>query len=75
MEKMALTVDSTVSEVKEHLLERGIPETVAEDFSKNMICGQAFFNLTEDDLKELAPMIGVRTKLREMMGKVLIVRK
>ncbi len=65
-----ISVGSTVSEVKEYLLDRGIPEKVAEDFYRNKICGQAFFNLTEDDLKELVPLIGIRAKLREMVKKV-----
>ena len=54
----------TTTQVKEYLLEKEIPEDVADNFFNNMICGQAFLKLNEDDVKELAPLIGIRTKIR-----------
>lgn len=68
---MALNTASTVGEVKELLLRMGISEEIAETFSRNEICGQAFLALTEGDLKELVPMIGARIKIREVIKEVI----
>lgn len=67
MSSTLLTKLSSPEEVKEYLLKKGITEKICEDFYNNDICGQAFFNLTESDLKEMVPSIGVRTKVREIL--------
>lgn len=67
---MALSSSSTIEQVKEHLLARGISEETAERFSSNGICGLAFFSLTEDDLKELVPLIGARIKVRGIIKDI-----
>ena len=59
--------DYDVAQVQAFLLERDIPGDVVDNFFRNQICGQAFLNLAEDDLKELAPLIGIRTKLRRVI--------
>ena len=66
--------DYTVAQVQAFLLEKEIPGDVVDSFSRNHICGQAFLNLTEDDLKELAPLIGIRTKIRRFMKEQQKVR-
>ena len=50
----------SVDDIKDLLLERGIPE-VADNFRVNCVTGAAFLKLMEGDLKELVPLIGVRT--------------
>lgn len=57
----------TVSELKEYLLEKGISEDAVENFEKNEVCGGAFIELTEDDLKELVPLVGVRAAVRAIL--------
>lgn len=57
----------SVDDVEDLLLERGIPEDVADNFRDNCVTGAAFLKLTEGDLKELVPMIGVRTMVREIL--------
>lgn len=57
----------SVDDVEDLLLERGIPEDVADNFRDNCATGAAFLKLTEGDLKELVQMIGVRTMVREIL--------
>ena len=49
------------------MLKKGICEEVACDFERNRVSGQAFMELREEDLKELVPMIGVRTEIRRIL--------
>lgn len=58
---------NTTEEMKEFLLRKGICEEVACDFERNRVSGQAFMELREEDLKELVPMIGVRTEIRRIL--------
>ena len=53
--------DASVDEVKEYLLQRGICQEVAASFATNQVTGLAFLRLTESDIKELVPSIGIRT--------------
>lgn len=57
----------SVEDIEDLLLERGIPEEVSDNFRENCVTGAAFLKLTEGDLKELVPMIGVRTIVREII--------
>ena len=48
-----------------HFLEtEGLHEDVISAFVNNRICRQTFLTLTEDDLKELVPVIGDRLRVR-----------
>ena len=38
-------------------------------FVCNLVCGQTFLALTEDDLKELVPVIGDRVRVREVLQR------
>ena len=64
----------SVDDIEDLLLERGIPEEVADNFRENCVTGAAFLKLTEGDLKELVPMIGVRTTVREILQESREVR-
>ena len=58
------------TELSDYLLDEGICQSVAEAFFDNNITGKAFLALTELEVKELAPKIGERVKLREILSKV-----
>lgn len=60
----------TVDEFKEYLLERGISERVAENFHENEVSGSAFLKLTEEDIKELVPPIGIRSAIRNIIKEL-----
>ena len=53
-----------------HFLEaKGVYEDVVSTFVNNRICGRTFLTLTEDDLKELVPIIGDRVYIRELLQR------
>lgn len=53
-----------------HFLEaEGVHEDAVSTFVNNRICGQTFLALTEDDLKELVPIIGDRVYIRELLQR------
>ena len=64
----------SVDDIEDLLLEKGVPEEVADNFRENCVTGAAFLKLTEGDLKELVPMIGVRTIVREILQESREVR-
>lgn len=53
----------------EFLEAEGAHEDVVTSFLNNRISGEAFINLSEEDLKELAPAIGDRVFVRELLRK------
>ena len=68
MAKASKISDKSVTEFKEHLLERGVSEDVATHFEKNRVSGRAFMKLKEEeDLKELVPLVGDRTEVRSIL--------
>ena len=56
-----------VEDFSEYLLDRGFDATVVKAFEENRISGDLFVKLTDDDLKELVPLIGVRLGVRELL--------
>ncbi len=63
---MALA-DFTVEDVEEYLEDYGVSDDVVTNFRRNRVTGAAFLKLTEDDLRELVPLIGERTNLRDLL--------
>ena len=61
-------VDLTVDEFEEYLATKGFSEDVVRNFGRNRVTGAAFLLLTEDDLRELVPLIGERTSIRELLN-------
>ena len=47
----------------------GFHENILSAFIRNRICGKTFLALTEDDLKELVPVIGDRVHVREILQR------
>ena len=62
--------EMTVSEFNDFLMKEGFHEDVVSSFSDNRICGTSFCDLTEDDLKELLPVIGDRARVRRLLQDV-----
>lgn len=54
----------------EFLVREGFHEDVVSSFSNNRICGRTFVQLTEDDLKELLPVIGDRVRIRQLLNEI-----
>ena len=70
---MADFSDYTIDELAKFLLERGVCEEVIDNFKKNQVSGRVFLVLTEDDLKELVPIIGQRTEIRAILKQSKLV--
>ena len=66
---MASFVNFSPEEVADLLQERGICEDTTDEFIKNRVSGAAFLKLTEADLKDLVPLIGVRTEVRDILAE------
>ena len=59
--------DFTVDELEEYLEAKGIGEDIVRNFGRNWISGVALLRLTEDNLRELVPLISERTSVRELL--------
>ena len=70
---MANVPEFTIDELAEFLSERSVREEVIENFRKNKISGGVFLVLTEEDLKELVPLIGERTEIRALLKQRKVV--
>ena len=64
----------TVEELTHYFLERGVRDGVVSHFKKHLVNGAAFLQLTEDDLKELVPLVGERVFLRQILKQSKLVR-
>lgn len=53
-------------------MSEGVAEENTDLFENNLICGEGFLELSESDLKELAPVIGTRLKLRAILKKAKV---
>ena len=58
--------DLNEEEFGRFLVSKGFPEEVVSTFKMQSVDGESFLDLTEDDLKELVPVIGFRSKLRRL---------
>ena len=56
-------------ELSDSLLKNGISRSVVDNFTTNEVTGECFILLTEMEIKELAPRIGDRVKLRQLITK------
>ena len=54
-------------EFADYLLKEGLHEDVVSAIFSNRICSETFLDLTESDLKELAPTIGDRICLSTIL--------
>ena len=67
MSASMMAAEMDTEDLADFLLSKGICSEVADNFLKNQINGQAFLKLTQEDLKELAPLIGIRTQVRDIL--------
>ena len=61
--------DFTVEELADFLEEKGISIDVVTNILTNRVSGAVFLKLTDGDLRELAPLLGERTSLRDILNK------
>lgn len=61
-------------EFGDYLLQNGLHEDVVATVISNRICSETFLHLTESDLKELAPTVGDRIRLRKILEDTRKVR-
>ena len=67
---VSVTVEDLNCEDLAHYLEaKGVHEDVVSTFVRNRICGRTFLALSEEDLKELVPIIGNRVHTRELLQR------
>ncbi len=57
------------TELADFMLDNGISESVIDTFVTNEVTGECCIQLTEMEMKELAPKIGDRVKLRQLITK------
>lgn len=67
MARKLVDAELTVEEFEEHLEDEGLSDEVVENFQRNCVMEAAFLQLTEDGLRELVPLIGERTVVRELL--------
>ena len=65
---MAIT-SMECEEFSDYLLAKGLHEDVVSKIVGNRIDGQLFISLSEDEVKELAPVIGDRIRLRKILDE------
>ena len=59
----------SVEDVAFHFLELGATDEILEKIEKEQIDGDALSVMTEEDLKEIVPIIGVRLRHRKWVEK------
>ena len=67
---MSVVTELNVEELSNYLCNKGLHEDVVAAIHDNKITGAIFVCLTKSDLKELAPTIGARITLRNLINKV-----
>ena len=50
---------------------KGFHEDVVLAFAANRICGQTFIEMTDEDIKELLPVIGDRIRIRKLLKGIV----
>lgn len=63
----------SVEDLAEYLLDHGIRTGLVVDFRRNVVNGAAFLQLTEEDLKELVPLLGERVLIRQLLKQSKLV--
>lgn len=72
---MEMCVDWDADDFASYLTERGMHKDVVTNITNNRITSALFLSLSEDDLKQLAPMIGDRIVLRKILEEARKVRE
>lgn len=62
-----LVLEMNCSEFAEFLTDKGFHEEIVSSFSSNRVNGANFFDLTDEDLKEMLPVVGDRAHIRRLM--------
>lgn len=70
MESNHLIMSMDIIEFCSWLEEKELDGEIVQRFSKNKICGCTYLGLTEEDLKELLPVIGERVHVRQLLKEI-----
>lgn len=67
---------ATVEEICEYLIKSipGIDEDIIENFKRHKIDSSVFIQLTDEYLRELAPLLGDRLKIKRAVSQCLIIQ-
>ena len=65
--------DFSVEDLAEYLLLRKVRTGLVNNFKTNLVNGAAFLQLTEEDLKELVPLVGERVLIRQLLKQSKLV--
>ena len=57
----------TVEEFGSFLSDKNVDEEVIDNFKRNKVSGAAFLMLTERDINELVPSVGLRPQIRAIL--------
>ena len=57
----------TVEEFGSFLSDKNVDEEVIDSFKRNKVSGAAFLMLTERDINELVPSVGLRPQIRAIL--------
>ena len=63
----------SVEDLAQYLLDREVRTGLVVNFRKNLVNGAAFLQLTEEDLKELVPLVGERVLIRQLLKQSKLV--
>ena len=61
--------DLSCKDLTHYLEAEGVHEDVVSTFVSNRICGRTFLALSNEDLKELVPILGDRVHTRELLQR------
>ena len=64
---MASVETLTIEELGSFLSEKNVDEEVIDNFKKNKVSGASFVKLTDNDLNDLIPSIGLRPEVRAIL--------
>lgn len=64
---MASVETLTIEELGTFLSEKNVDDEVIDNFKKNKVSGASFLKLTESDLNDLIPSIGLRPEVRAIL--------
>lgn len=64
---MASVETLCIEELGSFLSEKNVDEEVIDNFKKNKVSGASFIQLTDNDLNDLIPSIGLRPEVRAIL--------
>ena len=66
--------DMSVEELWHYLEEKNIEKPIRDNIRQHKIDGSMFVSLSDEELKELAPLLGDRLCLKRLISEVIIIK-